>query len=466
MTQRSSFPERFIWGAATAAYQIEGAATTDGKGLSIWDEFSRKPNAIWRGHTGDIACDHYARYKDDVALMKQIGLNGYRFSVSWPRVLPEGTGRINKTGLDFYDRLVDELLAANVTPFCTLFHWDFPVALQARGGWQSRDSAAWFGDYAEVFAERVGDRVKHWMTLNEPNIYATLGYQAGIHAPGNQLPIKDVLQIAHHLLLAHGRAVQAIRKHSKDAQIGFAPQTPIAYPSTSAAADVAAARNFTFGTESYGKLFNQRLGLPLKNTLTIAWWLDPVFFGKYPAEGITYYGDDAPTVQSGDMDIIAQPIDFCGTNIYFGFETTANSDGTPSIVPATPATPTTAYDWPVTPEALYWGPRFLYERYKKDIYITENGVALRDWVCLDGKVHDPQRIDFSVRCLRELARACNDHIPVKGYFHWSLLDNFEWADGYKQRFGLVHVNYDTQQRTLKDSAHWYKDLIQNNGAVL
>jgi beta-glucosidase len=462
----TTFPAGFQWGAATAAYQIEGAMDADGKGQSIWDMFVRKPNAIWRGHTGDVACDHYRRYKEDVSLMKKLGLRAYRFSLAWARILPEGTGTVNVRGLDFYDRLVDELLAAGITPFCTLYHWDLPLALHQRGGWTNRDSANWFAEYTTVAARRLGDRITYWMTLNEPQVFITLGYQVGRHAPGLVLPLKDVLQAGHHALLAHGKGVQALRAHVKQARIGFAPATPIAYPATEQPEDIAAARAFNFGIQGYGFLFNASVGLPLKNPFNNAWWMDPVFLGEYPAEGLALYKADAPQVADGDMAIISTPVDFCGVNIYFGFKIQSDGRGGPRVVIPTPATPLTAFDWPVTPEALRWGPKFFHERYKRPIYITENGLALRDWVALDGKVHDPQRIDFTTRYLRELRRAVGEGVPVQGYFHWSILDNFEWAEGYKQRFGLVYVDYDTQVRTPKDSFAWYAQVIATNGAAL
>ena len=466
MTTNISFPPDFLWGAATASYQIEGAAHADGKGLSIWDTYSHKPGAVWRGHSGDVACDHYHRFGADVEAMRSMGLKAYRFSTAWSRILPNGTGAVNQQGLDFYDRLVDALLAAKIDPFCTLYHWDLPEALQARGGWQARESADWFAEYAEVVAKKLGDRVKNWMTLNEPQIFITLGLQAGKHAPGFTLPIKDVLQAGHHALLAHGRAVKVLREHCPNANIGFAPQTPISFPATESDADINAARAFNFSIAGYGHVVNQLLHLPVQNPLNNAWWLDAVFLGRYPEEGLAVYGENAPEVMPGDMELISQPVDFCGVNIYFGFKIAADNNGAPTVIPSSPAAPLTAYDWPVTPEALYWGPKFFYERYKKPIYITENGLSLRDWVALDGKVHDPQRIDFATRYLRALGRASAEGIPVKGYFHWSLMDNFEWGDGYKQRFGLIYVDYDTQKRTLKDSAYWYSAVIKSNGANL
>lgn len=461
-----TFPKGFIWGTATASYQIEGAIRTDGKSESIWDAFAHKPGAIWRAQNGDTACDHYNRYKEDVAIMKTLGLNGYRFSLAWSRILPDGTGTVNPKGLDFYDRLTDELLKAGVAPYCTLYHWDLPVALHKKGGWRTRDSVGWFTEYAEVVTKRLGDRIKHWMTLNEPQIFIGLGLQVGKHAPGETLPFKEVLQAGHHALLAHGRAVQVIRANSPKCEIGFAPQTPIAYPASEKPEDVAAAREFNFGIQGFGFLLSAAMGIPPKNPINNSWWMDPVFLGEYPKAGLDAYKSDAPEIRDGDMKLISEPVDFCGANIYFGFAIKADANGRPNFLIPSPATPITAFDWPVTPEALYWGPKFFHERYKKPIYITENGVSLRDWIALDGKVHDPQRIDFTTRYLRELRRAAADGVLVKGYFHWSLMDNFEWAEGYKQRFGLVHVDFDTQKRTLKDSALWYRQVAATNGGNL
>jgi len=461
----SVFPPGFAWGAATASYQIEGAARTDGRGPSIWDDFCRQPGAVWRGHTGDVACNHYTHMPADVAMMQKIGLQAYRFSLSWSRILPQGTGAVNEAGLGFYDRLVDQLLAAGITPFCTLYHWDLPSALQARGGWQTRDSVDWFAQYTEVVARRLGDRVKHWITLNEPQIFITYGLQKGEHAPGLKLPFKQVLQAGHNALLAHGRAVQVLRVHCPGAQIGMAPQTPVAFPSTESDADIEAARQFTFGIEPIGTFIGRALNLPANNPLNTAWWLDAAFLGHYPEEGLRLYGSDAPEVQAGDMALIRQPLDFCGMNVYFGLEVSA-TDAAVALVPGKPGAPITGFDWPVTPKALQWGPRFLFERYGKPIYITENGLSQRDWISLDGQVHDPQRIDFTTLYLRELAKASASGVDVRGYFHWSLMDNFEWAEGYKHRFGMVHVDYTTGVRTPKDSAAWYGQVIASHGSGL
>ncbi len=448
------FPKGFAWGAATASYQIEGAARDDGKGLSVWDMMCRKEGAIWSRHAGDVACDHYHRYKEDVALMKRVGLKGYRFSISWPRVMPNGTGSVNETGLGFYNRLVDELLAAGITPYVTLFHWDYPYELYCRGGWLNADSPDWFAEYAAVLVRKLSDRVEHWMTLNEPQCFIGLGYQTGVHAPGDKLGLTQVLRAAHHALLAHGMAVQVVRAESvRAAQVGFAPVGVVRIPASNRPEDVDAARRSMFAVTE-------------RNCWNNAWWMDPVFLGRYPEDGLRLFGADAPNVRDGDMDIICQPLDFFGANIYNGAVIRASSDGSPSHVPNEPGQPITLFTWPVAPDALYWGPKLFQERYKLPIVITENGMSNVDWVALDGRVHDPQRIDFTRRYLLALRRACDDGVDVRGYFHWSIMDNFEWAEGYKQRFGLIHVDYATQKRTLKDSAFWYRDTIASNGEAL
>ena len=455
-----SFPQDFVWGAATAAYQIEGAACEDGKGLSVWDMMCLKPGAIWEGQSGDIACDHYHRYREDVALMKQVALKAYRFSLSWPRILPEGTGSINAKGLAFYDRLVDELLAHDITPFITLFHWDYPYELFCRGGWLSSDSPQWFAQYTQVVVEKLSDRVSHWITFNEPQCFIGLGHLEGRHAPGLKLSLREGLRASHNVLLAHGKAVQTIRALAKTpAVIGYAPVGVISIPDTNQPTDIEAARQRMFTIAGTTDCMNNTWW---NNT----WWMDPIFLGRYPEDGLRLYGTSAPNVVSGDMETIKQPIDFLGVNIYNGRETRLGQDGNPQEVPRAPGYPITAFDWPVTPSCLYWGPKFLYERYQKPIYITENGMSNRDVVSLDGKVHDPQRIDFLHRYLLELEKAISENIDIRGYFVWSIMDNFEWAEGFKQRFGLIHVDCSTQQRILKDSAHWYRQVIATNGACL
>jgi len=449
-----SFPKDFVWGAAAASYQIEGGATADGRGDSVWDMLCRKPGAIWSGQSGAEACDHYHRYVEDVGIMQEIGLKAYRLSIAWPRVLPNGTGTVNAEGLEFYDRLVDALLAAGIQPWVTLFHWDFPTALYHRGGWMNRDSADWFADYARVVCDRLSDRVTHWMTHNEPQCFIGLGHYSGTHAPGDKLGFREMLLAGHHAMLAHGKAVQVLRAHAKrPLEIGYAPVGAPSYPATESQADIDAARIAAFRVNDRGYWNN-------------AWWMDPVYLGKYPEDGLALFGADAPQPRDGDLETIHQPLDFFGVNMYSGNCVRAGADGQPEIVPQPVGHRLTAFRWTVTPEILRWMPRFFHERYGLPIVITENGMSGADWVSLDGKVHDPQRIDFLQRYLRELRQACADGVPVKGYFQWSIMDNFEWAEGYKERFGLVHVDYPTQKRTLKDSAHWYRGVIASNGADL
>jgi len=450
----SSFPSNFTWGAAAAAYQIEGAWDADGKGPSVWDMLAHEKGRVWEGHTGDTACDHYHRYQEDVALMAGIGLQAYRLSVSWPRVMPAGTGAVNAAGLGFYDRLVDELLAAGIQPWVTLFHWDFPYELFLRGGWLNPDSAKWFADYTAVVVDRLSDRVSHWITLNEPQCFIGLGHLHGDHAPGLRLGLREVLQAGHHALLAHGLSVQTIRARSRSApSIGWAPVGSIHYPLTDSPEDRAAA--YAGMDAVWGE-----------NCWNNRWWGDAPVFGAYPEQGLRAYGKNAPRVRPSDFDIIRQPLDFYGCNIYHAMPTQAGPDGKPVVTPFAPGFPHTHFLWKRTDEALYWGSRFLAERYKLPVVITENGLTLPDWVSLDGAVHDPLRIDFLTRYLRGLQRAIADGVDVRGYFHWSIMDNFEWAEGYKHRFGLIHVDYETQQRTLKDSAHWYREVIRSNGASL
>jgi beta-glucosidase len=449
-----SFPNDFVWGVATASYQIEGTPTADGGGASVWDMFTRKQGAIWDSSSGAVACDHYRRFREDVALMRDLGLQGYRFSISWPRVIPDGTGAINQKGLDFYDALVDALLEANIQPWVTLYHWDLPYELYCRGGWLNRDSADWFAEYAQIIVDRLSDRVRHWMTLNEPQCFIGLGLSNGQHAPGLKLDWPDVLRAGHHALLAHGRAVQVIRARAKQpTQIGYAPVGAVHVPASDSPADIEAARTAMFSITE-------------KSYWNNTWWLDPVFFGRYPEDGLQVFGDAAPPIRAGDMETISQPLDFFGANIYNGYTMRAGADGKPEGVSHPFGIGRTMYHWPVTPPSLYWGPRYYYERYGKPIVITENGVATSDWLALDGRVPDGQRIDFLTRYLRELGRAHADGVDIQAYFQWSFMDNFEWQEGYKQRFGLVYVDYQTQQRVPKDSAYWYRELIRCNGALL
>jgi len=449
-----AFPKEFKWGVATAAYQIEGSPYKAGGGRSVWDMFCERPGAIFDGSNGDVACDHFNRYRDDVALMAGLGVPHYRLSIAWPRVMPTGTGAISEDGLSFYDRLIDELLEKGIQPHATLFHWDMPYELYLKGGWLNRDSVDWFADYSELVVKRLGDRIASWMTLNEPQCFIGLGLQSGIHAPGDKLNFKEVLLAGHHALLAHGKSVQAIRAGvSKPTRVGWAPVGAPKIPLTDSVEDIEAARTATFRTEG-------------KTVWSNAWWNDPVFFGHYPEFEMSQYGSDAPVVRDGDMELISQPLDFYGANIYNAQVVQAGPDGKAVELPHPIGAARTLYHWPITPEALYWGPRFFYERYKKPIVITENGLGLSDWVGLNGEVNDPQRIDFVNRYLLSLERAIADGVDIEGYFHWSFMDNFEWYEGYKVRFGMIHVDFESQKRTPKASAHWYTDVIKSNGASL
>lgn len=450
----AQFADDFAWGVATAAYQIEGAAREDGRGPCVWDMFCRKPGAVHHGHNGDVACDHYHLWREDVALMRELGVRAYRFSVSWPRVLPEGVGNTNESGLAFYDRLVDALLQAGIEPWVTLFHWDFPLALYHRGGWLNPDSPSWFASYTEIVAKRLGDRVKRWMTLNEPQCFINLGHSSGHHAPGDRLRFDEVLLASHHTLIASGKATQALRSYAPGCQVGIVPAVGPgipADPESDADRQAAASRTFDATPESLWSM---------------GWWIDPIVFGGYPEQALRAFGDKAPRFTDEQMRVVAEPIDFIGLNVYTGYEVSANEEGAPRTSPEPQGAPKTMMDWTVDERCLYWAPRLFWERYRKPIVITENGLAGMDWIALDGKVHDPQRIDYTRRHLRQLARASEDGVPVLGYLHWSFLDNFEWAYGYNRRFGLVYVDYATQKRVPKDSFHWYAETIRNNGSNL
>lgn len=450
------FPENFVWGAATSAYQIEGAVQEAGKGLHIWDVYTQEPGKIYEGHSGAVACDHYHRYREDVMHMKAMGLKAYRFSIDWSRVLPEGTGRVNEAGIAFYSNLIDALLEHGIEPYITLYHWELPYELYKKGGWMNRDSAEWFGEYAKLVAERFGDRVTHFFTLNEPQCFVGLGFLQGVHAPGIKLPLRDTFEMAHNVLRAHGRAVQMLRQYSKKkVLVGYAPTCGMCYPATEKQEDIEAARQALFAMQEDD----------LNWTWNVAWWSDPVILGKYPEEGMRKYEAYLPRITEADMELISEPIDFYGQNIYNGRCIRRGEDGRPQEVKRQAGFAKTAVNWPVTPEALYWGPRFLYERYHKPIYITENGLACHDTVSLDGKVHDPNRIDFLARYLQSLKKVSGE-VDIRGYFQWSLMDNFEWEKGYAERFGLIYVDFETQERIWKDSAYWYRDLIQSGGEEL
>jgi len=432
-----SFPSDFVWGAATASYQIEGAAHEDGRAESVWDRFCATPGKVRGGDNGDVACDFYHRYPDDVKLMKELGLDAFRFSVAWPRVLPNGRGEVNQAGLDFYDRLVDELLANGIEPYATLFHWDTPQVLEDAGGWPERATAEAFVEYTEAVVGRLGDRVHHWITHNEPWVYAWIGHAWGRHAPGRTSEA-DAVATAHHLLLSHGWAVDVIRRNTSDARVGITLDLAHTYPASDTPEDEAAA----WQVDGEGN----------------RWLLDPVFRGSYPADLLQRNELVAPLVRDGDLDAISAPIDFLGVNNYRRFIVAAGSDG-PRIA-HNPDASYTDMGWEVYPDGLYRLLVRLAEDYAPPaIYITENGAAFSDVPVHDGRVHDVERTAYLDEYIGAVGRAIADGSPVKGYFVWSFLDNFEWAEGYAKRFGIVYVDYPTLERIPKDSFYWYRDLI-------
>lgn len=440
------FPKDFLWGTAYAAFQVEGGWNEDGKGPSIWDDFCHSPGHVKNGDTGDVACDSYHRLEEDIAAIQSIGSKVHRFSVSWPRIQPDGVGKPNGKGLDYYDRMVDGLLEAGVTPWMTLYHWDLPSALQKEGGWQNRATVDAFGEYSAILANRFSDRVKTFMPVNEPQCIATLGYGNGEHAPGLQLPWIDVAKIYHNLALAQSVSTRAIRSFSKgDLQIGAVSTGRLSSPifPGKAAEEAAYEATFRLGTESLHDW-----------AFTHSIFLDELMFQKLDENAPDFLKAFYDTVPGSDFALMEKP-DFLGLNVYNGDRVDAMGRN----VPYPRNHPKTAIGWPVTPWVMYYGPRHLYKRYGLPIYITEDGVSCFDRVSPDGKIHDADRIAFLDAYLKELERSIESGVPVRGYLHWSLLDNFEWAFGYEQRFGLVYVDYETQRRILKDSALWYRDRI-------
>ncbi|MBN1884336.1 MAG: beta-glucosidase [Candidatus Krumholzibacteriota bacterium] len=443
------FPDGFLWGVATSSHQIEGAFAEDGRGESIWDRFEATPGMIEDDSNAAVACDHYHRWREDVDLMASLDLGAYRFSVAWPRVLPAGTGAVNETGLDFYDALVDALLERGIVPFVTLYHWDLPLALQDRGGWGARETVDAFVEYADVVTARLGDRVRHWITHNEPWCIAVLGHEEGEHAPGHRDPA-ETLRVAHHVLLSHGRALEPIRRNSPGAEAGIVLNLVPACPATGAAADAEAARRFD------GALNR--------------WYLDPIFRGAYPADAVEdrarrghLAGEELPFVQPGDLQTIASRMDFLGLNYYTRIVVAAGEDGEPVPRPAAPKEALTGMGWEVFPRGLYETLLRLAREYRPPgIYITESGAAFDDPAPVGGRVRDPRRVEYLRAHLAAAHRAIADGVPLEGYFAWSLLDNFEWAHGYTKRFGLVRVEYESQQRIPKDSAGFYRAVAAGN----
>ncbi|MEP7285127.1 MAG: GH1 family beta-glucosidase [Chloroflexota bacterium] len=443
-----TFPEDFSWGVATSSYQIEGAATEGGRGESIWDRFSHTPGKVLNGDTGDIACNHYHLYRDDVKLMGELGVLAYRFSIAWSRVIPDGKGEVNQAGLDFYDRLVNSLLSEGIEPFATLYHWDLPQALYEEGGWLNRTTADYFAYYADVISRRLGDRVHHWMTFNEPLCVAILGHVSGEHAPGHKdSTFGEATQVNHHVYLAHGKAIPVLRANSgPTCQIGIVLNMSPIHPATNSAADVAAAYR--------------------ADGLSNRWFADPIFKGEYPTDMLALFGECGPKIEPGDMEIISTPIDMLGLN-YYTRNVIADAPDDPGIIKTRnvhiePAEYTTM-GWEVYPDGLYE----LLVRVQRDyhpaaIYITENGCASADELDKAGKVHDEQRVNYLRSHFEAAHRALKDGVSLKGYFVWSFMDNFEWNWGYDRRFGIVYIDFATQQRTPKDSFHFYQRVIRDN----
>lgn len=440
-----SFPDGFSWGAAAASYQIEGAWDADGRKPSIWDTFSKTPGRVLDGDTGDIACDHYHRVDEDIALMKRLGIGAYRFSIAWPRVIPDGRGPVNQAGLDFYDRLVDKLLAAGIRPFPTLYHWDLPQVLEDEGGWPVRATAEAFADYAEVVGTRLGDRVNDWMTLNEPWVAAFLGYVIGMHAPG-RMNLAEGLDAAHHLLLGHGLAVDRIRSVAPGARVGIVLDADHMVPVSGHPADVAEAA--------------------LRDQTRNLWFLDPVAGRGYPEEAVRSYEWDERSVRPGDLETIAVPLDQIGLN-YYRWDVVRAGGVDDSERPGDPLVPGSEFTdmgWEVAPQGLAPLLVRLHREYGYErIFVTESGAAYPDPADASGRVQDDDRIDYLKRHFEAAHAAIEEGVPLAGYFVWSLMDNFEWSFGYSKRFGIVRVDYDTLTRIPKASFDWYQGVIARNG---
>lgn len=451
------FKNDFVWGVATSSFQIEGREEGDGSGDCVWDTYCRKEGNIFGGHDGRVACDHMHKYREDFRMMKELGLKAYRFSINWARLIPEGTGKVNEKAVSLYRDMIISMKENGLEPYMTLYHWELPQALEDKGGWQNPDIVEWFGYYAKVIAENFSDLCRYYFTLNEPQCFLGLGYMDAVHAPGLKLSSKDGLIAHKNVLMAHGMAVKMLRQYSRQpVKIGIAPNSGAPVPVEETKENIEAARKQYF---SFGEGETAWSG-------SVSMYSDPIILGKFPEEGIERFGKDMPEYTNEDMELISQPIDFLGQNIYSGYFVKAGKGGRAEFVPMTPGFPRTAIDWFVVPESLYWGPKFLYERYKLPIYITENGMSSHDWVTSDGKVHDGYRIDFLDKYIGNLQRAVSEDIDVKGYFQWSFMDNFEWTRGYDERFGIVYVDFVTQERIFKDSAYWYKSVVESDGAVL
>ena len=451
------FRDDFVWGVGTSSYQFEGDRDDVPRGLCIWDTYIEENKARTSGHDAKVACDHIHKYKEDYALMKELGIKNYRFSINWCRILPNGTGEVDMKGVELYRDMIKSMKENGIEPYVTLYHWELPQALEDKGGWLNPEIVNWFSEYAAVVSDYFSDIAQYFFTINEPQCVVGLGYVNGGKAPGKKLPMKDTFQIAHNLLKAHGAAVIALRGHAKqDIKVGYAPTCTVAVPVTDDPKDVEAARKKYFAME-----YN-----PGNWAWNVSWFSDPVILGHYPEQGMEVYKDYLPEITDEDMKLICQPLDFLGQNIYHGYFIKADENGNPVDVPYYPGFPETGVNWPVLPRALYYGMKFAYERYKLPIIVTENGMANTDVISLDGKVHDPQRINYLDRYLSELQRAYDEGIDIKGYFLWSFTDNFEWEQGYHGRFGIVYIDFNDLRRIPKDSAYWYKEIMESNGAKL
>ncbi|SEG00826.1 beta-glucosidase [Bryocella elongata] len=441
-----SFPPGFLWGSATASYQVEGAVHEGGRGLSIWDTFSHMPGKVDNGDTGDVADDFYHRYREDIQLMKNLGLKSFRFSVAWTRIFPNGTGAPNQQGVDFYLRLTDALLEAGIQPFCTLYHWDLPQVLQDRGGWENHDTAKAFADYAGYTVSKLGDRVKHYMTMNELRTFVEVGNQEGRHAPGLKLSRGRLAQLTHHVVLGHGMAVQAIRANAPaGTKVGVAENPVATTPVIESQEHIEAAR----------KAFREENAM----------YLTVIKEGRYTEQYLKRLGSDAPKFTAEDLRIISSPMDFVGTNVYQPAYVRADANERGYAMAPPPASYPHMYSpWlTIGPEALYWVPKLVSELWDvREIYITENGTSSTDTIAADGHIYDTDRVMFLRNYLTQLQRAVSEGVPVRGYFLWSLLDNFEWADGYDKRFGITYVDLHTQKRTPKLSAKFYAEVIRTS----
>ena len=446
-----AFSKDFLWGAATAAAQVEGGWNEDGRGASFWNTLIHQSGRIKHGETCEVACDHYHRWKEDVAIMKQIGLKSYRFSISWSRILPDGIGKVNEQGIRFYQNLCDALIEAGIKPIATLYHWDLPATLHEKGGWKNPDIPMWFEEYANVITTALGDRVSIWITINEPQIIVGAGMWVGIHPPFENNDDETLISATKNILLAHGRAVAVLRKNCPGAMVGLAPTGDCFLPTDDTPEAVALAKKKSLTIDNY--------------IMSKVWWSDPIFLGRYPDTAKERFGDELYSMTEEEWRLVSQPLDFYGFNCYDGsIDHPVPEDGYDNY--GYPGRPKNALGWNLTPSVLYHACKLWYERYGLPLLITENGYCGLDHVMLDGKVHDPQRQDYMHRYLLELKKAVDEGIPVIGYTYWSLLDNFEWAEGYAPRFGLVHVDYRTQNRTIKDSAYWYRSIIESNGDFL